>query len=291
MVAVHTPAGRAALLHALAHIELNAIDLALDVVWRFAGLPEDFYRQWLQVAREEALHFELLRDHLATLGHAYGDNPKLLVVGHSCIGLTGSVAHYTALIQTLRNLGEDCRLGSNEEVFATFTRVHKRLKDDFFLNPKKQPDDPYEANHISALVANGSGIYGVYAHREVLNFGRFWANGTGRPYALGAMHAAWQMGGDSPQALAVARQGQVSRAAATLHVTQSAVTVGLRDLERSLGLPLFTREAHGMELTEDGRAFLDYALQIDAAVSRVDLLGRSSATQGRLRLAATTMSA
>ena len=70
---VHSPAGRAALLHALAHIELNAIDLALDVVWRFAGLPEAFYRQWLQVAREEALHFELLRDHLATLGHAYGD--------------------------------------------------------------------------------------------------------------------------------------------------------------------------------------------------------------------------
>jgi uncharacterized ferritin-like protein (DUF455 family) len=69
----HTTTGRAALLHALAHIELNAIDLALDVVWRFAGQPEDFYRQWLQVAREEALHFELLREHLATLGHAYGD--------------------------------------------------------------------------------------------------------------------------------------------------------------------------------------------------------------------------
>ena len=70
---VHTVPGRAALLHALAHIELNAIDLALDAVWRFAGLPDDFYRQWLQVAREEALHFELLRGHLATLGHAYGD--------------------------------------------------------------------------------------------------------------------------------------------------------------------------------------------------------------------------
>ncbi|HMO46279.1 MAG TPA: ferritin-like domain-containing protein [Rubrivivax sp.] len=70
---VHTTAGRAALLHALAHIELNAIDLALDVVWRFAGLPDAFYRQWLQVAREEAHHFELLREHLAALGHAYGD--------------------------------------------------------------------------------------------------------------------------------------------------------------------------------------------------------------------------
>jgi uncharacterized ferritin-like protein (DUF455 family) len=68
-----TREGRAALLHALAHIELNAIDLALDICWRFDSLPEDFYRQWLQVAREEALHFELLRDHLGTLGYRYGD--------------------------------------------------------------------------------------------------------------------------------------------------------------------------------------------------------------------------
>lgn len=67
------PLGRAALLHSLAHIELNAIDLALDICWRFAGLPEAFYRQWLGVAREEALHFELLRDHLESLGHGYGD--------------------------------------------------------------------------------------------------------------------------------------------------------------------------------------------------------------------------
>ncbi len=69
----HSLEGRAALLHSLAHIELNAIDLACDIVWRFAGLPDDFYRQWWGVAGEEALHFELLRDHLATLGHAYGD--------------------------------------------------------------------------------------------------------------------------------------------------------------------------------------------------------------------------
>jgi uncharacterized ferritin-like protein (DUF455 family) len=52
-----TPEGRAALLHAVAHIEFNAINLALDAVWRFAGLPEAFYRDWLRVAAEEALHF------------------------------------------------------------------------------------------------------------------------------------------------------------------------------------------------------------------------------------------
>ena len=70
-----TTQGRAVLLHALAHIEFNAINLALDIVWRFAGLPEAFYRQWVTVAREEALHFELLRAHLQTLGHDYGDFP------------------------------------------------------------------------------------------------------------------------------------------------------------------------------------------------------------------------
>ena len=58
------PEGRAALLHAVAHIEFNAINLALDAVWRFAGLPEAYYRDWLRVAAEEALHFTLLRDHL-----------------------------------------------------------------------------------------------------------------------------------------------------------------------------------------------------------------------------------
>ena len=73
--AVGSPEGRAGLLHALAHIESNAIDLALDVLWRFDGMPEAFYLDWLQVAREEALHFHLLHAHLAELGFAYGDFP------------------------------------------------------------------------------------------------------------------------------------------------------------------------------------------------------------------------
>ena len=67
--------GRAALLHAVAHIEFNAINLALDAVWRFPGLPQAYYRDWLRVAAEEATHFSLLDAHLATLGHAYGDFP------------------------------------------------------------------------------------------------------------------------------------------------------------------------------------------------------------------------
>ena len=67
--------GRAALIHSIAHIELNAIDLALDIVWRFSRMPDQFYRDWVSIAKEEALHFSLLRDHLLTMGFDYGDFP------------------------------------------------------------------------------------------------------------------------------------------------------------------------------------------------------------------------
>ena len=68
-----TPQGRAMLIHALAHIEFNAVNLALDALWRFAGMPDEYYVDWLRVAREEAYHFSLLSAHLQSLGYAYGD--------------------------------------------------------------------------------------------------------------------------------------------------------------------------------------------------------------------------
>lgn len=72
-----TQTGRIALLHALAHIELNAVDLACDIIARFtgAGLPRAFFDDWVMVADEEAQHFTLLADRLVALGAAYGDLP------------------------------------------------------------------------------------------------------------------------------------------------------------------------------------------------------------------------
>jgi len=70
-----TVEGRAMLVHALAHIEFNAVNLALDALWRFAGMPDRYYLDWLRVAGEEAQHFNLLANHLQTLGYAYGDFP------------------------------------------------------------------------------------------------------------------------------------------------------------------------------------------------------------------------
>lgn len=70
---MRTVEGRAALIHALAHIEFNAINLALDAIWRFPSMPREYYVDWLQVAAEEALHFSLLEAHLQTQGFSYGD--------------------------------------------------------------------------------------------------------------------------------------------------------------------------------------------------------------------------
>jgi uncharacterized ferritin-like protein (DUF455 family) len=70
-----TPGGRAAFLHALAHIEFNAINLAWDAVYRFRDMPEAYHVDWLAVADDEARHFRLLRGRLLDLGHDYGDFP------------------------------------------------------------------------------------------------------------------------------------------------------------------------------------------------------------------------
>jgi len=70
---IGTPEGHAALIHAVAHIEFNAINLACDAAWRFQGLPPDYYADWLKVAAEEAYHFSLLQGRLQELGYSYGD--------------------------------------------------------------------------------------------------------------------------------------------------------------------------------------------------------------------------
>jgi uncharacterized ferritin-like protein (DUF455 family) len=69
----YTAEGHCALVHSIAHIEFNAINLALDAIWRFSGMPAQYYRDWLQVAAEEAQHFTLLQQHLESQAHTYGD--------------------------------------------------------------------------------------------------------------------------------------------------------------------------------------------------------------------------
>lgn len=105
---LRTEAGRAAMIHALCHIEFNAINLALDAAWRFAGMPPRFYRDWLRVADEEAYHFTLLADHLATLGAGYGDFPAHNSLWEMCDKTASDVLARMALVpRTLEARGLD----------------------------------------------------------------------------------------------------------------------------------------------------------------------------------------
>lgn len=105
---MQSPEGRAVLLHALAHIEFNAINLALDAVWRFPGMPAAFYTDWLKVAAEEAYHFSLLVARLADFEHAYGDFPAHDGLWDMCERTRGDVLARMALVpRTLEARGLD----------------------------------------------------------------------------------------------------------------------------------------------------------------------------------------
>jgi ATP-dependent protease HslVU (ClpYQ) peptidase subunit len=126
------------------------------------------------------------------LSQAYEANDKIVQVGDSYISLAGTTAHFPVMKKLLTDMGEECKLSSREEVFETFTRVHQILKEKYFLNTKEEEDDPYESSQITTLIANPYGIFGVYSYREVFSFDRFWAIGSGKTFALGAMYAAYE---------------------------------------------------------------------------------------------------
>ena len=119
-----------------------------------------------------------------------GEHDKILDIAGSKIGICGSSAHHLVLLSAFSRL-EDVKLGSRMEVYESFRRLHPVLKEHAFLNTKEDEDDPYESSQITALIANNTGIYGVYSYREVFEFDRFWGAGSGRNFALGAMHALY----------------------------------------------------------------------------------------------------
>ena len=103
-----TPEGLAALLHAVCHIEFNAINLALDAVWRFSDMPAPFYTDWLRVAYEESQHFDMLHTHLNSMGYSYGDFDAHDGLWHMCQKTADDVLARMALVpRTLEARGLD----------------------------------------------------------------------------------------------------------------------------------------------------------------------------------------
>lgn len=116
---------------------------------------------------------------------------KLLKSGDSYFGIAGSAAHQLVLESLLKKHPE-FKFHGREEIYESFRMIHPILKDEAFLNPKEEEDDPYESSQLTALVVNSSGIFGVYSMREVFEFDMFWSIGSGRDFALGAMYAVYK---------------------------------------------------------------------------------------------------
>nr|WP_282452842.1 ferritin-like domain-containing protein [Lysobacter sp. CAU 1642] len=126
--------GRAAFLHAIAHIEFNAINLATDAMARFPGMPEDYYTDWLSVAGDEARHFTMLVKRLAELGYAYGDFvahnglwDMAAKTAHSCLARMALVPRVLeargldvtpGMIERLRGLGDEASASILEVILA-----------------------------------------------------------------------------------------------------------------------------------------------------------------------------
>ena len=143
------------------------------------------------------------------LAPAYDRSPeKITAYRDSFIGVAGSAAHQLVIENVLaRNPNLD--LHGKAAIYESFRKLHPILKDDAFLNPKEEEDDPYESSQMTAMIANASGIFAVYSMREVFEFDRFWAIGSGRDFALGAMYSVY---GTAVGAAAIAEAGVVAGA-------------------------------------------------------------------------------
>lgn len=115
---------------------------------------------------------------------------KILHIKDSYIGVCGSAAHHLVLASLLGKT-PDAQLNSKEAIFETFRKLHPVLKEECFLNPKEDEEDPYESSQITALIINASGMYGIFSMREVFEYTQFWAIGSGHEFALGAMQHAY----------------------------------------------------------------------------------------------------
>jgi uncharacterized ferritin-like protein (DUF455 family) len=163
-----TPEGHAALMHAIAHIEFNAINLALDAVWRFADMPGPYYRDWLQVAAEESQHFMLLQVHLQENGYCYGDFAAHDGLWTMCVSTEGDVLARMALVpRTLEARGLDATPQIQERLRAVGSPMALRAVDVLDIILRDEVGHVAIGNHWYRWLCAREGLEPV-AHYAVL---------------------------------------------------------------------------------------------------------------------------
>ncbi len=120
------------------------------------------------------------------------NHDKIFSVGESYLALAGPAVGRLALEHYFTEaLGRVPTLESPQAIFATWLKVHHALRETYFLRVEEDKEDDFESTRMEVVIANAHGIFGVSAHRAVQQFTRFFADGSGHEYAMGAMHAVY----------------------------------------------------------------------------------------------------
>lgn len=119
------------------------------------------------------------------------NSDKIVAIGETYLAPTGPASAQLILRSYFADSEHAADFSGVDAIFETMRQMHGVLKDEYFLNPKEDDEQPFESTQMSCLVANSTGIYGVYSLRSVQEYLRYYAFGSGSEYALGAMQALY----------------------------------------------------------------------------------------------------
>lgn len=118
---------------------------------------------------------------------------KVNKINDSYIGIVGSSAHSNVMQNIKRKYSKEIDLHSVDSIFETFLNLHKKLKDEYYVNTYEEEAQEYQSNQLHALIVNPNGIFEIQSYREVYEFSKFWAIGNGHEFALGALYSIYDL--------------------------------------------------------------------------------------------------
>ena len=126
--------------------------------------------------------------------------------GNSYVGLVGYAAHEQVLTSLIKNSKKVPDFSSKLDIFENIRQIHKVLKEEYFLIPTtdENKEDPYESSQMDMMIINKFGMFSVLSLREVFEYKKFWAMGSGADFAVGAMYMAYERRGATAQSIAKA---------------------------------------------------------------------------------------
>ena len=134
------------------------------------------------------------------LGHYKANSNKIHVFEGNYIGISGSATHHDVFESLIKKHRQLISLKSRKDIFETYLNLHRYLKQDYYvLTEEDDKDQPYESSQITALIANAHGIFEMFSYREVTEYTRFWAIGSGAEFALGSLFALYDRMEDAEQ--------------------------------------------------------------------------------------------